>query len=44
VKSNLVRRERLGLKKSVTVQCAHRDVVEYPVATVENRVVGKWFQ
>ena len=40
VRSNLVGKERLSSEKSVTVQCAHGDVVEYPVVTVEIRVQG----
>ena len=35
VRRELVREDKLNLEKSVTVQCAHGDAVEYPVATVE---------
>jgi len=41
VRSDLIRRERLDLKKSVTVQCAHGDAVKYPVATVKIGVRGR---
>ena len=41
VRSDLVGKERLSSEKSVTVQCAHGDAVEYPVATVEVRVHGR---
>ena len=41
VRSDLVGKERLNSEKSVTVQCSHGDVVEYPVATVEIRVQGR---
>ena len=41
VRSDLVGKERLNSEKSVTVQCAHGDAVEYPVATVEIRVQGR---
>ena len=37
----LVGKERLSSEKSVAVQCAHGDAVEYPVATVEIRVQGR---
>ena len=41
VRSDPVREDRLSLEKSVTVQCAHGDFVEYPVATVEINVQGR---
>ena len=41
MRSDLVGKERLSSEKSVTVQCAHGDVVEYPVATVEIGVQGR---
>ena len=41
VRSDFVKKERLSSEKSVTVQCAHGDAVEYPVATVEIRVQGR---
>ena len=41
MRSDLVGKERLSSEKSVTVQCAHGDAVEYPVATVKIRVQGK---
>ena len=36
-----MRKDRLNLEKSVAVQCAHGDAVEYPVATVEINVEGR---
>ena len=41
VRSDLVREKSSSLKKTVGVQCAHGDVVKYPVATVEISVQGK---
>ena len=40
MRSDLVRQEKLSLEKTVTVQCAHRDMVVYPVATVQGKVVS----
>ena len=41
VRSDLVGKEKLNSEKSVTVQYAHGDAVEYPVATVEIGVQGR---
>ena len=41
VRSGLVRKNRLSGEKSVVVQCAHGDTVEYPVARIEIRVQGQ---
>ena len=41
VRSDLIGKERLSSEKSVIVQCAHGDAVEYPVATVEITVQGR---
>ena len=41
VRGDLVRQEKLSLERTVIVQCAHGDVVVYPVATVEISVQGK---
>ena len=41
MRSDLVGKETLSSEKSVTVQCAHGDAVEYPVATVRIGVQGR---
>jgi len=38
---DLVRKNRLNMEKSVVVQCAHGDIMEYPVARIEIRVWGR---
>ena len=41
VRSDLVSEKSSSLKKTVGVQCAHGDIVKYPVSTVEISVQGK---
>ena len=41
VRSDLVDKEKIAREEIVTIQCAHGDIVSYPVATVEIVVDGK---
>ena len=43
VRGNLVRRENLIPGRVITVQCAHGDIVMYPVASVEMETQGNTF-
>ena len=43
VRGDLVSKENLILGRAITVQCAHGDVVMYPVASVEIEIQGNTF-
>ena len=43
VRGNLVSRENLIPGRVITVQCAHGDIVMYPVASVEIEIQGNIF-